>query len=596
VFHSSFKTSTDQIRCTTQLASFTERARQWESFSSFRLNVRTYNLCFQLDANDLPTKKDILPATLSTFDEKDFKAYAPSTPTLDLVSDWICNTTSHSDEVSVLSDANSRVDQNDLSMESLSPLLFGPKFPGQHLSQQRFISESSENDIFMPLMGVRKALCVRIVNSFLDQTKTAYTIWVFDVESGREWYAPIRYQQDFQDLRADVIPLCPSLAQIPYPQVAWKVFGREKAETEEVRRTKSRQLEHFLRRLCSILYTNTLNPVISEISMHLQSFLGCDGFDTHHRPKGLLSLNEATIHQAPEASQNKLQSRVRLLLKRAIQRYVYRILLLDEMQTIVNDFVNSTRDREPQLRDIEILESLGRTKLKERSMEELEKIQYFLDQIQSLILEGCRSDFYSICRRSHYNILQPLMEGAKGDSFIDRVLREAVREQIEIEIYVPLRGVVSRLLVNGWKLDDMEIHFKMNELRRRPQTKPSMPLSFTSPSDWSSVSRILSEGVGMSTLPCTKLQAIVHSAREITRLFHTMQGPRDEMKQELGADDFLPIFIYCVIQADMERPCALCVLLRTLCEPTNRIGEIGYYLASFEAALTHIQEINLSDD
>ena len=75
-----------------------------------------------------------------------------------------------------------------------------------------------------------------------------------------------------------------------------------------------------------------------------------------------------------------------------------------------------------------------------------------------------------------------------------------------------------------------------------------------------------------------------------------MQGPRDEMKQELGADDFLPIFIYCVIQADMERPCALCVLLRTLCEPTNRIGEIGYYLASFEAALTHIQEINLSDD
>jgi len=64
----------------------------------------------------------------------------------------------------------------------------------------------------------------------------------------------------------------------------------------------------------------------------------------------------------------------------------------------------------------------------------------------------------------------------------------------------------------------------------------------------------------------------------------------------LGADDFLPIFIFCVVQAEMERPCALCVLLRTLCDKSNRIGEIGYFLASFEAAITHIQEIDLTED
>jgi hypothetical protein len=38
------------------------------------------------------------------------------------------------------------------------------------------------------------------------------------------------------------------------------------------------------------------------------------------------------------------------------------------------------------------------------------------------------------------------------------------------------------------------------------------------------------------------------------------------------------------------------VLLKTLCDKTNRIGEIGYFLASFEAAITHIQEIDLSED
>jgi hypothetical protein len=38
------------------------------------------------------------------------------------------------------------------------------------------------------------------------------------------------------------------------------------------------------------------------------------------------------------------------------------------------------------------------------------------------------------------------------------------------------------------------------------------------------------------------------------------------------------------------------VLLRTLCDRVNRIGEIGYFLASFEAAITHIQEIDLTED
>lgn len=122
----------------------------------------------------------------------------------------------------------------------------------------------------------------------------------------------------------------------------------------------------------------------------------------------------------------------------------------------------------------------------------------------------------------------------------------------------------------------------------------------------------------MSTLPCAKLRAIVDAAREISLLHHQEQ----EEDKPLGADDFLPIFIFCVVRADMERPCALCkyisclwmienaivyttpllllcfsgVLLRTLCDRINRIGEIGYFLASFEAAITHIQELDLAEE
>lgn len=38
------------------------------------------------------------------------------------------------------------------------------------------------------------------------------------------------------------------------------------------------------------------------------------------------------------------------------------------------------------------------------------------------------------------------------------------------------------------------------------------------------------------------------------------------------------------------------VLLQTLCDQSSRIGETGYYLASFEGAVTHIQELDLTLD
>jgi len=138
-----------------------------------------------------------------------------------------------------------------------------------------------------------------------------------------------------------------------------------------------------------------------------------------------------------------------------------------------------------------------------------------------------------------------------------------------------------------------------------------IPESEQSPSGWRSVSTILNDGVGRSTLPCAKLRAIVDAAKEITFVYSQehekkpdnskgVQEPTSDddkhQKSTLGADDFLPIFIYSVVRADMERPCALCVLLQTLCDQSSRIGETGYYLASFEGAITHIQELDLTLD
>jgi hypothetical protein len=62
----------------------------------------------------------------------------------------------------------------------------------------------------------------------------------------------------------------------------------------------------------------------------------------------------------------------------------------------------------------------------------------------------------------------------------------------------------------------------------------------------------------------------------------------------LGADDFLPIFIYCIVNSNIERPCALCALLKHLCDDRQQIGETGYYLSSFEATIMYIHDMDLT--
>eukprot|EP00957_Ditylum_brightwellii_P069514 5278757-Ditylum_brightwellii.AAC.1 len=147
-------------------------------------------------------------------------------------------------------------------------------------------------------------------------------------------------------------------------------------------------------------------------------------------------------------------------------------------------------------------------------MADLKMIQDFLDQLQELIMEGGTEDFISISKRYNFLSLKQAMEGNNGITYRDQLFRDAVREQVELEVYVPLRSIISRQLVHGWRNDDREMQFKMEVLRHRPQSYFKIRPNHQSPSEWRSVSKILHEGVGRSTLPCAKLRAIVDASKE----------------------------------------------------------------------------------
>ena len=525
--------SLDEERITRTLENFTERTRQWESTSSFRIHATTFALQSHWDPKDLPPD---MAAVLLPFDAYPFVkpelSYGPSTPTLDPTSPLIPKEYTEAFYGMDQDDIPSYSTEGDDDGSASHPLMLFRRnrqahppvkrrflsYPGAKVRPTQQPAVDAVPDIFIPLMGVRKALCPRIVNTFIEETRTAYTIWVYDVESGREWYAPIRYLRDFCDLRTATLPLCPeAIGSLPFPKTsAWtNVFGAtlasrdESKEPERVRKEKCNQLENFLRALCAMIYCHKLHPQVAEIAIHVQSFLGCElgltgtlrgicrGNEEEDREYTTLIQNMPESVDTSKSSSKKSRRKrrycgedeipghddyqvdVRLMLKRSFQRYTHRLFLLGTMKAIVDQFIDGTRARAPQLRELESLESEGRTVLKTRAMAEMERIQAFLDQLLDLILEGCMTDFESIAARKDFHAIRefyqpdPRSPGGAFDiekvmlrssaqlAYWDRLTREAVREQIEIEVYVPLRSVVSRLLVNGWRHEDMEVHFKM---------------------------------------------------------------------------------------------------------------------------------------
>jgi len=57
----------------------------------------------------------------------------------------------------------------------------------------------------------------------------------------------------------------------------------------------------------------------------------------------------------------------------------------------------------------------------------------------------------------------------------------------------------------------------------------------------------------------------------------------------LAADDFLPIFIYVFVQAELHSPLQARTLLWALANPKHLRGESGYFLTMFDAAIEYVQ-------
>ena len=190
--------------------------------------------------------------------------------------------------------------------------------------------------------------------------------------------------------------------------------------------------------------------------------------------------------------------------------------------------------------------------------------------------------------------LKAIMEQC-GEDEMRIQIRSAVRRQIEIEVIVPCSARLRIILSRSFASSELALRRNILKITHQPQSFFGIPVKHISPTSWDAVV-VLMRDIRSRTLPHDRLEALLLTAKEIPIHFMREHSSSVDDNTSLGADDFLPIFIYVIAKAQVPDLLALSEELQALCDPDKRMSETGYYLATLEASLQHILEANITPD
>ena len=241
-----------------------------------------------------------------------------------------------------------------------------------------------------------------------------------------------------------------------------------------------------------------------------------------------------------------------LALRQCVQVAVYQILTLPVFEKILSDFVGTLQ-----------------THPFDSGREMLAMMKAYIDHLQQCLLDGCHEQLRAVVLRRRDDL---------ADDELQATLSAGVRRQIETDIFVPLMERLHELLGDTIEAEERALQFKVRSARGLPQSFFGIPVDHISPSSWESAVFGLA-AIATHTLPCDKLDALLAAAKEIPALYvrehpHCVSA-RGVVEKHLGADDFLPIFIYVLVNADIHELAYLNCVLTALCDPDKRLSETG---------------------
>jgi hypothetical protein len=94
-------------------------------------------------------------------------------------------------------------------------------------------------------------------------------------------------------------------------------------------------------------------------------------------------------------------------------------------------------------------------------------------------------------------------------------------------------------------------------------------------------------------IPCTRISFYMLTCTLISNCIYLYIYAQNEEKKTtfISADDFLPLFTYVLVQADMPQLILVKELMNTLVDDEETYGECGYYLTTLEAAVQYVSDL-----
>ena len=419
-------------------------------------------------------------------------------------------------------------------------------------------------------------------------------VWVLDVESGQEWRVR-KGPMEFLALHEVVSMLRPGsfwTERAPFP------LKRHKIETRPPSVEKQAKLEKYLRRLAGVVDVMS-SGVSSSFSSSSSSGAGGGG------GAGLvISPHEGAFEVA-----------------KALQDFVGATERVDELEKMTHAAARGDPRRhlrlQVQVQTVEILRRGGRggggeggggmtwqgkldafveeaNKCDVQKTDLLKAYTLFLGSVSREILnEAPHGD--ALRGLVRVSLASPTLASGSGEideAEVDRLCLSGVRRVLEAETFLPLRlRLYDRVMLETDMTQEKQLARKCALFKSRPQSFFGIPVENISISSWEAATEHLRRLSGeVTALPSDKLDTLVAAVREVHACYRREHG--EVAGLHLGADMFLPVFIYVVSQCGISRLLSLKNLLGGLVDPSRMMSEAGYCLASLEGAIEYLLRLD----
>eukprot|EP00298_Acanthocystis_sp_HF-20_P015521 c21166_g3_i3.p1 GENE.c21166_g3_i3~~c21166_g3_i3.p1 ORF type:complete len:561 (+),score=177.27 c21166_g3_i3:3-1685(+) len=174
-----------------------------------------------------------------------------------------------------------------------------------------------------------------------------------------------------------------------------------------------------------------------------------------------------------------------------------------------------------------------------------------------------------------------------GIFLIDEIIEEVLQEAT-LPVLLPKLKSLQRL--HFFENNQNFIHLKCLALRSIHQIAFGIEESMLSPSNWS-LAVIEMRRIEQALTPHHMLCILLNTARIIHHLFES-EHP-NVINFRIGADQFVPIFVFVIVQSCLTEPLFISEILWSLTGCSILNSEGGYYITVFKSCLLHILKLDV---